>query len=86
VALGFFFQEVVIISMKSLNHCPVSNMLVSYHYKGEKKRQRKTKEDLGGLCDRCGQEKRKDFSRYEETGWRQNCFQAMNRGPDAARQ
>jgi hypothetical protein len=25
--------------------------------KGEKKRHRKTKEDLGGLCDRCGQEK-----------------------------
>jgi hypothetical protein len=38
--------------------------------KGEKKRQRKTKEDLGGLCDGCGQEERKDFSRYEETGSR----------------
>jgi hypothetical protein len=38
--------------------------------KEEKKRQRKTKEDLGGLCDRCGQEKRKDFSRSEETGSR----------------
>jgi hypothetical protein len=37
--------------------------------KGEKKRQRKTKEDLGGLCD-----ERKDFRRYEETGLRQNCF------------
>jgi hypothetical protein len=37
---------------------------------GEKKRYRKTKEDLGGLCDRCGQEKRKDFSRFEETGSR----------------
>jgi hypothetical protein len=23
---------------------------------------------LGGLCDRCGQDKRKDFSRYGETG------------------
>ena len=31
-------------------------------------------------------EVREDFSRYEETGSRQNCFQAMDRGPDAARQ
>jgi hypothetical protein len=38
--------------------------------KGEKKRKRKTKEDLGGLCDRCGHEKRKYFGRYEETGSR----------------
>jgi hypothetical protein len=30
----------------------------------------RTKEDLVGLCDRCGQEKRKDFSRIEETGSR----------------
>jgi hypothetical protein len=39
-------------------------------HKGEKKRYRKTKEDLGELCDRCGQEERKDFSRYEKTGSR----------------
>jgi hypothetical protein len=26
---------------------------------------------LGGLCDRCGEEERKGFSRYEETGSRQ---------------
>jgi hypothetical protein len=34
--------------------------------KGKKKRQRKTKEDLGGLCDRCGQEKRRPEGRKEE--------------------
>ena len=38
--------------------------------KREKKKQRKTKEDLGGMCDRCGQEERRDFRRYEETGSR----------------
>jgi hypothetical protein len=41
----------------------------------EKRRGRgRPSEDLGGLCDRCGQEERKDFSRYEETGWRWKCF------------
>jgi hypothetical protein len=38
--------------------------------KGEKKGYRKTKEDLGGLCDRGGQEKRKNICRIEETGSR----------------
>jgi hypothetical protein len=37
----------------------------------EKRRGRgRTKEDLGRLCDRCGQKKRKDSSRIEETGSR----------------
>jgi hypothetical protein len=34
--------------------------------KGEKKRHRKTKEDLGGLCDRCGQEETRPEGRKEE--------------------
>jgi hypothetical protein len=37
----------------------------------EKRRGRgRPRRTWGGLCDRCGQEKMKDFNRFEETGSR----------------
>ena len=42
---------------KTWEECVVDVARRKQSQKGEKKRYRKTKEDLGGVCGRCGQEK-----------------------------